>query len=64
MKDNKMTTYYIQAKLELIVSIETQAKNLDEALTKTKSLKEQDFVTIDGEYVDGNMRITGVYEKE
>jgi hypothetical protein len=58
----KIKTYQVMAKVEVDVSIEVQATSLEEAIQKSSSLKEQDFITIDGEYLDGNFEITGVYK--
>lgn len=58
----KERSYQIQAKLDLLVAIEVSAKSLEEALQKSSNLKETDFVEINGDYIDGNYRITGVYE--
>mgnify|MGYP001559823117 CR=1 FL=1 len=58
----KLTTFNVMAKLTLDVSIAIDAESLLDALYRTTELKEQDFVTIDGEYLDGEMKIIGVYE--
>ena len=57
-----MKTFQVSAKLDLFVSTEIQAKSLEEALEKARKFKEQEFVTILGDYLDGNMEITGIYE--
>lgn len=58
----KTREYQVQAKLELLISISTNASSLLEAIEKSKNLKEDSFADIIGDYVDGEMRITGVYE--
>ncbi len=60
-KPKKLQTYCIQAKLNLMVSIEVSAHDLDEALAMSKEKEVSDFVDIHGDYIDGNMRVTGVY---
>ena len=63
MSENKKTkSYLVQAVLHLMVATEVRAKDLDEALEIAKTMKESDFVDIHGDYVDGNMSVTGVYE--
>lgn len=59
---DKNKTFMVQANINTVVGIEVQAKNLEEAVQKSAEFKEIDFITIDGEYQDGNHRITGVYE--
>jgi hypothetical protein len=58
----KTKEYQVQAIIKTIVCISVSAKTLEEALDKSKALTEKDFITIDGEYMDGEYRITGVYE--
>jgi hypothetical protein len=60
-KSKKLETYCIQAVLKLMVTVEISAPDLDTALAKSKEFKEEDFVTILGDYMEGNMKITGVY---
>jgi hypothetical protein len=55
-----MSTYNVYARLNLEVSVEIQAQSLEEALEQARKLKEVDFVDIPGEFLDGNMQITGV----
>lgn len=57
----KLKTYTVYSKLQLEVSTEINASSLIEAAEKTQELKEKDFVTIKGEYLGGNMNITGVF---
>jgi hypothetical protein len=57
-----MKTFQVSAKLKLFVTTEVQAKSLEEALEKSRTFKEQEFVTILGDYLDGSMEITGIYE--
>lgn len=58
----KVKSYQVQAVLHLMISVDVQAKSLDDALELSKTMKEVDFVDIQGEYIDGDMRITGAYE--
>ena len=58
----KLEDYIIQARCNLLVSITIPANNLEEAVTKSKEYKEEDFVTIADEYLDGEFEITGVYK--
>lgn len=58
----KKNLYAVQASLNLIVLIEIEASSLKEATEKSASLKEENFVTIEGEYVDGSIEITGVFK--
>lgn len=58
----KLKSYQAQAKIEVWVSTEIQASNLIEAAQKASALKEEDFITVDGEYLDGRIQITGAFE--
>lgn len=61
-KKDKLKSYMVQANLKLMVGVEVTAKNLEEAMAKAKELKDDDFVEILGEYQDGSMNVTGLYE--
>ena len=61
MNKDRQKDYTVQAKLDLVVSINISARSLEEALEKSKQLKVQDFVDILGDYIDGEMEITGMY---
>lgn len=58
----KTRSYEIQAKLVLLTSKTISAESLEAATEKAKGLKEIDFVDIHGDFMDGGMRITGIYE--
>ena len=58
----KRKRYTVQAKLDLFVSTEILAESLEDAVQQSKKLTEHDFVTIpQGDYIDGSMEVTGVY---
>ena len=61
-KENTNKSYQVQAVLHLMVTVEVNAKSIDEAIETSKTFKETDFVEILGEYLDGNFNVTGVYE--
>lgn len=58
---NPIKKFNIQAKLDLLVSIEISARTLEEALLKSKELEVDDFININGEHLDSEMQITGIY---
>jgi len=58
----KMQTFNVQARLDLWVSTEIKAENLLDAVQEASTMQEKDFVTIDGDFIDGKLHITGVYE--
>jgi hypothetical protein len=62
MEKEKLRDFEIQATLVLLVTTTVPARSLDEAVGKSKELKESDFVDFKGDYMDGKMRITGIYE--
>lgn len=57
-KQNKK--FEITARIVVITSISVVADSMEEAVVQAKELKETDFITVDGEYLDGSIRITGV----
>lgn len=56
-------TFHIYAKVSLETSIAISAKDLEEALQKSKTLTVDDFVDIIGENCDNKVKITGIYEQ-
>lgn len=50
-----LETFNIQANLKLQVSVQIEAKDFYEAIEKMKELTVQDFVTIEGDYDDGEI---------
>jgi hypothetical protein len=58
----KNKSYQVVAKLELYVSAEIFAVGLEEAVQKAITLKEDNFVEILGDYLDGVCEVTGVYQ--
>ena len=59
--NNKIRKFYVQAKIDVLVSVELSARTIDEALEKSKTLKVEDFITVDGDHIDSEMEITGIY---
>jgi hypothetical protein len=55
-------SYTIQAKLDLLAGLTISADSLEDALEKANKLKEEDFVEFADEYVDGSMKLTGIFE--
>ena len=62
MATTKNITYNVIGKLKLEVAVPVTAPSLEEAIAKARELKETDFVTIDGDYMDGDIKIIGLYE--
>lgn len=64
MAKTQNRNFEIQAKLSLLATKTISAQSLEDALEEAKSLTETDFVTFLGDFVDGKLCITGVYESE
>lgn len=60
----KVYTYGVWAKTDHLINIEIKAESLEDAVAKSKELKEEDFVEVLGEYADGNFEITGVLRND
>ena len=58
----KLKTFTVYADLKLTVGTEIKAEDLVSAAEQAKKLTTDDFVTIEGEYLDGSLRATGVQE--
>ena len=54
--------YNVTATLHLEVGLDVEAASLEEAVAKSKSLKESDFVTIHGDYNEGSIEITSAWK--
>jgi hypothetical protein len=55
--------YQVYARLNLEVSVKIKAETLEEALKEARTMKEEDFVNILGEYLDGRMKVIGVNQE-
>lgn len=58
---NNLKKFTVSAVLNLNVTVDVTARSLEEALQKSKELKDHDFVEILGEYLDGSFEVTGIY---
>lgn len=58
----KLQTYTVNGELSINVAIQISAKSLADAVEQSSKLTESDFVKMHGDYVDGSMRIVGVWE--
>lgn len=57
----KKQRYLVNAKfLDFWVDLEVLAESLDDATEQAKELTVEDFVTIHGDWIDGQMQIIGV----
>ena len=55
--------FYVMARITLDVGCDITAKDLDDAIARSKQMKLTDFVTIDGECNDSKFRVSGVFEQ-
>jgi hypothetical protein len=58
----KQKDFSIWAKTSVYSLVTIKAKDLEDALTKSKEMKDTDFVEVLGEYMDGDFKVTGVME--
>ena len=61
-QSKKLKSYEVQTVMHIMVTKSIMAKDIDEAVAVSKDLRESDFIDIQGDYIDGNFSITGVYE--
>jgi hypothetical protein len=57
----EVSKYNVSADIKVSVCIMVGGKTLEEALAEARKLEVTDFVTIEGDYLDGELEITGVY---
>lgn len=57
----RLKSFVVMADLKLTCGITINAENLEEAVKLARVLKEEDFVDIKDEYMDGGIEITGVW---
>ena len=59
---SKHKRFMVYAKVENQVGVEVSATSLSEASDKAQTLKDDDFVEVLGEELDGAFRVIGVHE--
>ncbi len=57
----RLKSYTVYAKVTVECGINIKAESLEDAVEKANELKETDFVEIFDNYMDGNLKITGVH---
>lgn len=57
----KQKTYHIMFNINLDTDVEISAASLEEALQKGKQIKLTEVVSFDGNYNDGEIKVTGVF---
>ena len=60
----RLKSFTVMAKVHIDCGISIRAESLEDALDKSKNLGETDFVTVLGDFNDGKLSITGVFEDE
>lgn len=61
MATNRLKSFTVMAKVEIDCTIPIKAESLEDAVKKSVSLKETDFVKILGDFMDGKLNIYGCY---
>ncbi len=56
MAPKKLSTFNVEASLDLKIGIQIKAESLEDAIQQSKDLKVQDFVKILGDYNDGDLK--------
>lgn len=62
MKQKKIIKYIVMGKVHIDTTCEITASSLEEAISKAKCLKEEDFVDILGDYNEGSLKVYGIFE--
>jgi hypothetical protein len=64
MAKRTMNTYTVYAIVEMNVAVKIEADSLSDAVERSKSLKEYDFVKPLGDFNDGAIEISGVFDEQ
>jgi len=63
-KTAKTKVFHVWGKLSLEISVDISAADLQDALTVAQGMEVHDFVKILGDYNDGVLKVTGLFEKD
>lgn len=58
----RLQPFTVYATVEIQCGIEIKAESLDDAVIASHELRETDFVDVLGDYNDGKLKITGIFE--
>jgi len=61
-KKPEMSKFNVVARVYAEVSVQIEAQNLEDALTKSKEMKVYDFIAVEGDEFDSNHRVTQIFE--
>jgi hypothetical protein len=61
-KKQTLKTFHVNVRINLDTTIEISAKDLDEAVAKSKALDINDFIDITGDHNDSSFRVSGIFE--
>ncbi len=64
MKEKALKDYVINADLKIVAGITIKAESMEDALMQSREFKETKFITFKDEWIDGSIKITGVFENE
>jgi len=60
----KLRTFTVYAKVFVETNTTIRAKDLRDAAEQALGLTERDFVEFDGDFMDGSIKVTALYEEE
>ena len=60
----KAKAYHVYSHLDITVSSEILATSLEDACAKAQVLQVKDFADLHGDWIDGEMHVTGVIERD
>jgi hypothetical protein len=56
----KLDAFTITAKLTLLADVTIKAESYEDAIARSKDLRESDFVSFKGEFIDGKMEVVNI----
>lgn len=59
-RKSTLRSFSVSAQVNIWASVIIEAESLEDAVTKSRDLSVTDFVTVDGEHIDSQYKITGV----
>lgn len=64
MKEKALKSYIINADLKVVAGITIRAESMEDALMQSRKFRETEFITFKDEWIDGSLKITGIFENE
>lgn len=61
MSSKKLKEFNVQVKVDLTTDVTIRAENMADALARAGELDMSDVVEFSGDYIDGSVKVTGLF---